>query len=125
MIKLILLQTTPPSEGFGSMMFPMIALLAVFYLFMILPQNRKRKKEKKFISELKKGSRVVTSSGIHGKLVELNDKDNTVTIETGAGKIKFEKAAISVDLSKKFLPTPIGIEFSTGSILVYRMGEKL
>ena len=106
MIKLLILQTTPPSEGFGSMMFPMIALLAVFYLFMILPQNRKRKKEKKFISELKKGSRVVTSSGIHGKLVELNDKDNTVTIETGAGKIKFEKAAISVDLSKKFLPTP-------------------
>ena len=105
MIKLLILQTTPPSEGFGSMMFPMIALLAVFYLFMILPQNRKRKKEKKFISELKKGSRVVTSSGIHGKLVELNDKDNTVTIETGAGKIKFEKAAISVDLSKKFSPT--------------------
>ena len=106
MIKLLILHTTPPSEGFGSMMFPMIALLAVFYLFMILPQNRKRKKEKKFISELKKGSRVVTSSGIHGKLVELNDKDNTVTIETGAGKIKFEKAAISVDLSKKLLPTP-------------------
>ena len=106
MIKLLLLQATPPSEGFGSMMLPMIALLAVFYLFMILPQNRKRKKEKKFISELKKGSKVVTSSGIHGKLVELNDKDNTVTIETGAGKIKFEKAAISVDLSKKLLPTP-------------------
>jgi preprotein translocase subunit YajC len=105
MIKLILLQATPSSEGFGSMMLPMIALLAVFYLFMILPQNRKRKKEKKFISELKKGSRVVTTSGIHGKLVELNDKDNTVTIETGAGKIKFEKAAISVDLSKKFSPT--------------------
>jgi preprotein translocase subunit YajC len=47
MIKLILLQATPSSEGFGSMMFPMIALLAVFYLFMILPQKRKRKKEKK------------------------------------------------------------------------------
>ena len=44
MIKLLILQTTTPSEGFGSMMFPMIALLAVFYLFMILPQNRKRKK---------------------------------------------------------------------------------
>jgi len=106
MIKLILLQATPPSEGFGSMMLPMIALLAVFYLFMILPQNRKRKKEKKFVSELKKGSKVVTSSGIHGKLVELNDKDNTVTIETGAGKIKFEKAEITEDLSKKFLPNP-------------------
>jgi preprotein translocase subunit YajC len=104
MVQNIILQTTTPSEGFGSMMLPMAALLAVFYLFMILPQNRKRKKEKKFISELKKGSRVVTSSGIHGKLTEMNGKDGTVTIETGAGKIKFEQAAISVELSRKFAP---------------------
>ncbi len=44
MVQNIILQTTTPSEGFGSMMLPMAALLAVFYLFMILPQNRKRKK---------------------------------------------------------------------------------
>ena len=95
-----------PSEGFGGMMLPMLALLVVFYLFMILPQNRKRKKEKKFIKELKKGSKVVTSSGIHGKLIDINDKEATVTIETGAGKIKFEQAAISVELSKKYTTPP-------------------
>lgn len=103
MFQNIILQASP-SDGFGSMMPPMLALLAVFYLFMILPQNRKRKKEKKFITELKKGSKVVTSSGIHGKLTEMNVKDGTVTIETGAGKIKFEQAAISVELSKKYAP---------------------
>ena len=48
MFKNIILQASP-SEGFGGMMLPMLALLVVFYLFMILPQNRKRKKEKKFI----------------------------------------------------------------------------
>lgn len=104
MFQTILLQASP-SEGLGSMMLPMLALLVVFYFFMILPQNRKRKKEKKFISELKKGSKVVTTSGIHGKLTERNDKDGTVTIETSAGKIRFEQAAISVELSKKFAPT--------------------
>ena len=46
MFQNILLQVSP-SEGFGGMMLPMLALLVVFYLFMILPQNRKRKKEKK------------------------------------------------------------------------------
>ena len=46
---------------------------------------------------------MVTSSGIHGKIVDLNSADNTVTIETGAGKIKFERSAISMELSKKYL----------------------
>ena len=85
-----------------SQFLPFIAIIVVFYFFMILPQSRRRKKEKQFRSELKRGSKVVTSSGIHGKLVEMNDNDGTVTIETGAGKIKFEKEAISVELSKKY-----------------------
>ena len=102
MFQIIVLQTTP-SEGFGGgMMLPMLAILVVFYLFMVLPQNRKRKKEKKFIAELKKGSKVVTSSGIHGKLLQINDTEGTVTIETSAGKIKFERESISVDLTKKY-----------------------
>lgn len=90
------------SGGFDiGQLFPFIAIIVVFYFFMILPQSRKRKKEKQFREELKRGDRVVTSSGIHGKLVEMNDKDGTVTIETGAGKIRFEREAISVELSKK------------------------
>ena len=40
--------------------------------------------------EIKKGDKVVTKSGMHGKIVELNDTDNTCVIETSAGKIKFE-----------------------------------
>ena len=65
-----------PADGFGGgMMLPLLALLAVFYFFMILPQNSKRKREKKFLAALKKGSKVVTSSGIHGHLTTKNDKD--------------------------------------------------
>ena len=91
-------------EGAGGIgqFLPFIAIIVVFYFFMILPQSRRRKKEKQFREELKKGTRVVTSSGIHGKLVEMNDTEGTVTIETGAGKIKFEREAISVELSKKY-----------------------
>ena len=84
-------------------MLPFVAMIGVLYFFMIRPQQAKAKKEKTFQAEIKRGTKVVTSSGIHGKVVDLNDAENTVTIETGAGKIKFERAAISMELSKRFL----------------------
>ncbi|OSY88381.1 preprotein translocase [Tenacibaculum holothuriorum] len=84
-------------------MVPFIAMLGVFYFLIIRPQMNRQKKEKQFQTNIKKGAKVVTSSGIHGKIVEMNDNDNTVVIETGAGKIKFECSAISMELSKKYL----------------------
>lgn len=82
-------------------MLPFLAMFLVIYLFMIRPQIKKQKNEKKFQSELSKGARVITTSGMHGKIMELNDTDNTVIIETSAGKIKFERSAISLELTNK------------------------
>jgi preprotein translocase subunit YajC len=77
-----------------------ILLFAVFIIFFIvLPQRKKIKQEKNFDSGLKKGDKVVTKSGLHGKVLELNS-DGTCIIETGAGKMKFERTAISIELSK-------------------------
>ncbi len=81
---------------------PFILMLGVLYFFMIRPQMKRQKKEKEFQSSIKKGTKVITSSGIHGKIVDINDNDNTITLETGAGKIKFERSAISLELSKKY-----------------------
>ena len=91
-------------EGIGSFL-PFIAIFAVMYFFMIAPQLKRQKQEKKFANELKRGDRVITKSGMHGKVVELNDKDGSCIIETSAGKIKFERSAISMEMSKK-LNTP-------------------
>lgn len=85
-------------------MLPFLLMFLVIYLFMIRPQMKRQKNEKNFQAEIKKGSKVVTNSGIHGKIVDIVESDNTVIIETGAGKIKFERAAISMELSKKYLP---------------------
>lgn len=82
-------------------MLPFVAMIVVLYFFMIRPQMMRQKKEKKFQAEIKKGANVVTTSGIHGRIVEINDSSNTVLIETGAGKIRFERAAISMDLTTK------------------------
>jgi preprotein translocase subunit YajC len=84
-------------------MLPFLAMIAVLYFFMIRPQMNRQKKEKSFQAEIKKGIKVVTSSGIHGKVSEINAADNTITIETGAGKIKFERSAVSMELSNKYL----------------------
>jgi preprotein translocase subunit YajC len=100
MFQTFFLQTD--ASSFTSML-PFLAMILVLYFFMIRPQTNKQKKEKSFQAEIKKGAKVVTSSGIHGKIVELNDTDKTVTIETGAGKIKFERTAISMELSKRYL----------------------
>jgi len=84
---------------------PFIAMFAVVYFFMIAPQMKRAKQEKKFAAELKKGDKIITKSGLHGKILEFNDKDNSCIIETLAGKIKFERSAISMEMSKK-LNTP-------------------
>lgn len=87
-------------EGIGSFL-PFIAIFAVMYFFMIAPQLKRQKQEKKFANELKRGDRVITKSGMHGKVVDLNEKDHSCVIETSAGKIKFERSAISMEMSKK------------------------
>ena len=68
---------------------------------MIRPQMKRQKEEKKFASALAKGDKVITKSGMHGKVVELNEKDQSCVIETMAGKIKFDVSAISMEMSKK------------------------
>ena len=86
---------------------PFILIFVVFYFFMLRPQMNRAKKEKKFAAELKKGNKVITKSGMHGKVAELNDKDNSCVIETLAGKIKFDRSAISMEMSQKLNSTSV------------------
>ncbi|NND16119.1 MAG: preprotein translocase subunit YajC [Eudoraea sp.] len=80
---------------------PLLLIFAVAYFFMIRPQIKRQKDEKKFAGALKKGDKVITKSGMHGKVVDLNDKDFSCILETMAGRIKFDRSAISMELSKK------------------------
>ncbi|VAW13478.1 Protein translocase subunit YajC [hydrothermal vent metagenome] len=80
---------------------PMILIFVVAYFFMIRPQMKRAKDEKKFAAELKRGDRVITKSGLHGKIMDLNDKDASCVIETMAGRLKFDRSAISMEMSRK------------------------
>lgn len=86
-------------EGPMSPMF--LVIMGIFVVFfMIIPQVKKSKNEKKFKESLVKGSKVVTTGGIHGKLTEVNE--GTVMIETNAGKLLIEKTALNMELTKKY-----------------------
>ena len=94
------------SEGLSGQLPFLLLMLVVFFFFIILPQQRRQKKEKNFMRDMKKGDRIITKSGIHGKIMELNDKDNTCIVETMAGKLKIERSAISLEMSSKMNAPP-------------------
>ncbi|GAB2693181.1 preprotein translocase subunit YajC [Mucilaginibacter koreensis] len=97
------MQPAGGSSGIAGFL-PMILIVIVFYFFMIRPQVKKQKDQKKYVDELKKGDRVVTSSGIHGRIYEVGETTFLVEVDNGV-RIKFDKAAISLDASKA-LNTP-------------------
>ncbi|CAI8270455.1 MAG: Uncharacterised protein [Flavobacteriales bacterium] len=79
----------------------LLLMFAVMFLFLILPQQRRAKKERNFKNSLKKGDLVVTKGGIHGKVVEVNESNDSCVIETMAGKVKMERSFISHEMSQR------------------------
>ena len=82
-------------------MAPFFLMFLVIYLFMIRPQMTKAKNERKFLTDLKTGDRVVMKSGLYGRVNHINQKEGTCIIETTAGKLKFNKSMISMDASNE------------------------
>ena len=76
---------------------PYLLMFVVIYFFMIRPQQKRAKNEKEFESALKVGDKIITKSGLHGKIAEV--AETTVVIETMAGKLKMERSAISMEMS--------------------------
>jgi preprotein translocase subunit YajC len=93
----------PPQGGEQSSIPTFImmgAIILVFWLFMIRPQAKKAKDQKKYIEDLAKGDKVVTIAGIHGIVNKVND-DGTINLEVSPGSyIKLEKSAISLEWSQ-------------------------
>ena len=77
----------------------MVGMVAVMYFFMIRPQAKRAKEQKKFGESIGSGEEIVTTSGIHGKIVNVND-DGTLKVEISRGVfITIERSAVSVELT--------------------------
>ncbi|MBA3970916.1 MAG: preprotein translocase subunit YajC [Bacteroidetes bacterium] len=77
---------------------PLILIIVVFYFFMIRPQLKKSKDQKKFRENIKVGDKIVTIGGIHGKIADVQETTFMITVEGGV-KLKIEKSAVSMDNS--------------------------
>ncbi len=77
---------------------PLVLIIVVFYFFMIRPQLKKTKEQKKFRENIKVGDKIVTIGGIHGKISDVQDTTFMITVEGGV-KLKVEKNAVSMDSS--------------------------
>ncbi len=76
----------------------LVAIIVIFYLFMIRPQVKRQKDLKNYRESLKKGDRVITTGGIYGKINDV--KDNTVTLEIADNvRVKVDKSAVLKDAS--------------------------
>lgn len=95
----ILLQATP--QGGGTFQLIMLGgIIVVFWFFMIRPQAKKAKEQKKFIDNMQKGDKVVTIAGIHGTIFKVNE-DNTIQLEVSPGSyLKIERSSISLEWSQ-------------------------
>lgn len=87
--------TPPTGEPGGIASFlPLILIIVVFYFFFIRPQMKKQKDISKFRENLKKGDKIVTIGGIHGKILEMQEKTLIIEVE-GQNRLKIEKSAVA------------------------------
>lgn len=93
-----ILMAANPQQGGGMMQLVLMGgIILVFWLFMIRPQAKKAKDQKKFIENMQKGDKVVTIAGIHGTVNKINE-DNTLQLEVNPGSyLKIEKSSISME----------------------------
>lgn len=102
---LLLMQPQEGEDGGGVSFFLMIgAMIVVFYLFFIRPQMKKTKDQKKFREALKKGDKIITIGGIHGKIIEVQEKTFTIEVE-GQNRLKVERSAVAMDSSSQIVET--------------------
>ncbi|MBE6318136.1 MAG: preprotein translocase subunit YajC [Bacteroidales bacterium] len=86
----VLLQA-PANDWSGIIM--IVALVAIFYFFMIRPQQKRQKEIKKFRDGLKTGDNIITAGGIHGKIRNVNDTTFQIEIAEGV-KILIDKGSV-------------------------------
>jgi len=87
-------QGNPQQQNLLMSVVPFILIIAIFYFFIIRPQNKKQKETEKMISALKKGDKVVTIGGIHGVVSSTKEKTIIVKVDSNTS-IEFNRSAIA------------------------------
>ena len=93
----LIIAMSPQGNGGGSMVSTLImfgAIFAIFYFMIIRPQQKRAKERDKMLSAIQKGDKIITSAGMHGTIVGIEDKTYMIQVSDNV-KIKFEKSAVA------------------------------
>lgn len=94
----ILLEAASGQNPMGNL-FLLVGIMVIFFFFMVRPQMKRQKEQKKFREGLQKGDSVVTLGGVYAKVVELKE-NNIVIIEIAKDvQVKIDKSALVADSS--------------------------
>lgn len=95
----VILQGAPGAGGSGMSLFLMIGMFVVMYFFLIRPQAKRQKEQKKFSDSIAAGEDIITTAGIHGRINRSNE-DGTLQLEIARNTfIKLERSAVSMEMT--------------------------
>lgn len=98
----MLLQAPAPGGNPSITIFMMVGMVVVMYFFMIRPQAKRAKEQKKFAESIGSNEQIITSSGIHGRINRVNE-DGTIQLEISRGVfVTVERSAVSMELTNAF-----------------------
>lgn len=97
--------TQPQNQNILMSVMPFVLIIAIFYFFIIRPQNKKQKETEKMLSALKKGDKVVTIGGIHGVVSSTKEKTVVVKVDSNT-TLEFNRSAISAVIVDKTATKP-------------------
>lgn len=89
----LLTQQTADPNSFWLSLLPFVLMFAIFYFFLIRPQQKRTKARNQMLASVKKGDKIVTIGGLHGKIVELTD-DTFVLLANDTTRLTFNRSAI-------------------------------
>ncbi|MGI5071036.1 preprotein translocase subunit YajC [Treponema pectinovorum] len=95
----------PQNQNILMSILPFALIIAIFYFFIIRPQNKKQKETEKMLSAIKKGDKVVTIGGIHGVVNSTKEKTVVVKVDTDT-TLEFNRSAIATVISDKVAEKP-------------------
>jgi preprotein translocase subunit YajC len=91
----------PQGSSYFSLIF-MVGMIAVMYFFMIRPQAKRAKEQKKFTESIGTGDHIITTAGIHGRINRTNE-DGTLQLEIGRNTyMVIERSAISMEMTAAY-----------------------
>jgi len=97
--------TKAPGNPLGGFLVPMLLIFAIFYFVLIMPERKKQRARQALLGGVKKGDKVMTTSGLYGTVAQV--QEDVVTLQVADGvRLRFSRQAIQNVLSEESKETP-------------------